>query len=111
MTTRQEGFGEGQHHYYRNVCRELRKTIESSKDISKLDEAFEEFLNAGRTIDWPHKNSEIYGKDEFEKIFQKLNTEYQRYRQALQSGNSISPKDLLDELSIAEMLEDRIKTR
>jgi hypothetical protein len=111
MTFGPEGFGEGQHRYFRNVCRELRKMIESSQDVNKLDEAYEEFLNAGREIDWPHKNSEIYAKDEFEKIFQKLNSEYQRYKQSLQSGNALGTKDLLDALSIAETLGDRIKAR
>lgn len=96
--------------HFRNALLQLRKTIQSSKDIDELKLHMEHFINANRRVVWPHHTSEVFHKDEAEKAVQKVVTEFQRYTQDLQLQKSQkSYQDLLDALFIVESMIDRLK--
>ena len=104
---------EEQHHYYRNVCLEFKKTIKSSKDVEQLQRQIDRFLNASKQVQWPpHEPSSIYRKDEVEKAVQKVANAFRRYIQELESdATRANPQDLLDTLSMVETMVGKLKVR
>jgi hypothetical protein len=102
--------GEDAHHYFRNVCIELKKTIKSSKDINQLEQEHERFINACKQMDWRHKNSGIYHKAEGDKAVSKAKAEFERYVGSLKSGDPLAnPQDLLDAILEVERLISSFK--
>lgn len=93
------------HHHFRNVCLGFKKTVKSTKDINELELALDRFINSSRQMNWHHKGSEVYHKDEGEKTSMKVLTEFQRYIQSIKSDpDSADPKGLLDAISSIERM-------
>jgi hypothetical protein len=85
---------------------EFRKTVQRSKDISELTEQMDRLLNASKEMTWIVHNSDIYHKHEGPKAMERLFTEFERYINHLQSGEKISPVDLIASLKeIEEIIE------
>lgn len=103
---------EEQSHYYRNVCLEFKKTIQTSKDPELLLEQVDRFLSASREVQWPHETSAKYHKDEAEKAVQKVANEFRRYLHELEGDPEKAQNvDLLNALKIVESLIDQLKVR
>jgi hypothetical protein len=102
---------EEQHHFYRNVCVDLKKAIKSSQDCNLLREKMDRFLNASREVAWPHHTSETYRKDQAEKAMQKVANEFKRYVTDLENGTGANPQNLLEALSRIEGMIDILKVR
>ena len=97
---------------YRNILLQLKKTIQTSKNIDELKMQMEHFINANRHVTWPHHTSAVYHKDEAEKAVGKVVTEYQRYIKGLENDDpDANYQDLLDALLIVESMLGRLKGR
>lgn len=70
--------------HFRNSFLQLKKTIQSSKNIEELNLQMEHFINTNRQITWPHHTSDVFHKDEAEKAVEKVVTEFRRYIKDLQ---------------------------
>lgn len=102
--------GEELHRFFRNVCIECKKTIEATTDISQLDSQIDRLIDTGKQMDWHHKNSGKYHKDEGEKAIVKVLTEYQRYKKALEGRqNPANKQDLIAAISEVQRLIDSLK--
>lgn len=103
---------EEHHHYFRNVCIELKKAIKDKKPKDELEQQIDRFLNASREMAWPHQTSDVYHKDTAEKAVQKVVNEFRRYLHDLESNpSSASAEDLLKALAIVETMIDSLKVR
>lgn len=95
---------------FRNTLLELKKTIQSSHNITELKMQMEHFINANRSVTWPHKSQAAFRKDEGEKAVAKVVTEFERYLKDLkhhQPKNSY--QNLLDAILMVESMIDRLK--
>ncbi len=98
------------HHHFRNICIEFKKVVKSSKDINELEVQMDRFINVCKGIDWPQKNSEVFRKNQVDKIFNRLMTEYKRYITALQSDTeNASSQDLTNAISDVGNLFETLK--
>lgn len=98
--------------YFRNTIIQFKKAIQFSKNIDELNEEMERFMNACRRVVWPHKTSETFRKDDGEKAVGKVVSEFQRYIADMKkNGTEATRQDLLDALTIAESVIDRLKKR
>lgn len=104
--------GEGQYHYYRNLCQELKKVIHASKEPEVLKQEVEKFINASRQVQWPHEPSETYHGDKSEKAVQKVVNEFLRYIKDLETEpGKAQYEDLLNSILILETQLDQLKIR
>ena len=103
--------GEEPHRYFRNICLDFIKKIKSSKDIDELQVEMERFLSASKEMDWHHKNTGVYHKDEGNKAVWKVWTEFKRYVMDLSSSNPHpgNPEDLLMAVQEVQRLVDSFK--
>ncbi len=92
------------HHHFRNICIEFQKTIKQSTDIRALDEQIDRFIDTSKQINWHHRNSGVYHKDEGAKACERVCSEYMRYRTGLQKDQGVNPQDLIDALLGVEQL-------
>ena len=105
-----KGPTEEPHRFFRNLCIEFRNTIKSSKDSSKLEWEMERFLDASKQMNWHHKNTGVYHKDEGEKAALKVWSEFNRYVADIKGNKSTAnPQDLLDALNEVERLVNNLK--
>ncbi|HSW86030.1 MAG TPA: hypothetical protein VLG49_00865 [Rhabdochlamydiaceae bacterium] len=100
--------GEEPHHFFRKVCIDFKKKIRSSKDSVELKEALERFVDSSKQLDWHHKSSGVYRKNEGDKAIHKVWTECTRYIDGLASNSN--PQDLLDALEAVDHLVDSLKS-
>lgn len=75
------------HHHARTVAAELKKTIRTSKDIAELRSALDRYLNVLRHLDWHRQTTDIYQKDEVEKLAQRLVREFERYIKSVEADS------------------------
>jgi len=95
---------------FRNVCREFKKAIQTTKDIDVLQTQIEHFVNANKKVRWPHETSAVFRKDTAEKAVTKVVTEFQRYlKDVIADPSQANPQDLLDSISIVESMIDLLK--
>jgi glycerol dehydrogenase-like iron-containing ADH family enzyme len=103
---------EEQHHYYRNVCIDLKKAIKTTKDCEVLREKMERFISASREVAWPTSASDVYHRDRAEKAIQKVANEFRRYLHDLEnSKKDTNPEDFLNALALVEAMVDTLKVR
>jgi hypothetical protein len=101
---------EDPHKYFRNILIQFRKTIKSSKDADLLQDQMAQFIDASRQMNWHHKQSGVYHKDQGEKAADKVWTEFKRYAQDLQMHpHQANPQDLLEALGEIERLVNSLK--
>jgi hypothetical protein len=92
-------------HYFRKLIVEFKKTVSSTKDVEKLNAQIDRFFNVSKEMNWNHKNSGVYHKDEGEKAANKVVNEFRRYINALQvDPKNAQPQDLQNALSEIERL-------
>lgn len=97
--------GEEPHRYFRNICIEFKKLLKSTKDMDALQIEMEKFLNAAKALDWRHKTSGVYHKDQGEKAADKVWTEFKRFIMVLATNpHRANPHDLIDAVSDIERL-------
>ena len=97
--------GQDPHSYFRNICIEFRKVINSSKNIDELQQIMNDFINASRQMIWKREKHQTYKKDEYEKAADKVFSEFTRYIEDLeQNPKSVISQDLLDALNEIERL-------
>lgn len=93
------------HPHFRKVCLEFKKCLKHSKDIAKLDQELDRFLNVSNEIKWPHKNSDVYHVDEGIKAISKVVKEYQRYKKSIQENSEKAiAQDVIEALQEVEAL-------
>lgn len=95
------------HRYFRNLCHEFKKAVQTSKNSLDLQQQMDQFIDASKQMDWHHKNTGVYHKEEGEKATNKVWVAFKRY--VLDLDNT-SPQDLLDALSEVERLVNSLKT-
>lgn len=104
--------GEGEPHFFRNLCRDFRKIAIHSKDPNEILEQTERFINACHDISWPHEHTETYRKDAAEKATQKVVNEAKRFMESLQKNPTAAvSQDLVDALTIVEKMASEIRFR
>lgn len=102
---------EDAHRYFRNLCIEFKKTVKSSKNSIELQQEMEQFMDASRQMNWHHKQTGVYRKEEGDKAADKVWAEFKRYVTDLQTDpDSANPQDLLDALGEVERLIKSLKT-
>lgn len=107
-----ESFGEGERHFFRNLCHDFEKVAQKSKKPEEILQEAERFLSACREIRWPEEKTARYHKQEAEKNLQKVITEARQYANALEnSPQKAIPNDLVDAISVAEKMASDIDAR
>lgn len=102
--------GEELHSYFRNLCLEFKKIVKKSKDIDELQIEMEKFINASRDMNWHHKSTGVYHKEEGEKATGKVWKEFKRYLfELLDHPEDANPQNLLDALAEVERLVEALK--
>ena len=97
--------GEDANHYFRNVCIEFEKTIRETENRKQLEMEMQRFIEIAKQMDWQHKTSGVYHKDEGEKAVDKVWKEFQRYIHQLRKHSPGAHKqDLLDALAAVKQL-------
>ncbi|MGE5195792.1 MAG: hypothetical protein ACM3JI_00500 [Anaerolineae bacterium] len=100
------------HRDFRNICIELKKVIHSSKDVERLQVEMDRFIDASKHMDWHHKTSGVYHKQEGDKAVGKVWAEFKRYKESLSSNPyQTNPQDLLNAFAEVERLVDSLKVR
>lgn len=95
------------HRYFRNLCHEFKKAIQTSKDSAELQQYMDQFIDYSKQMDWHKKNTGTYHKEEGEKATNKVWDEFKRYALNLEKAN---PQDLLDALTEVERLIKSLKS-
>ncbi len=102
--------GQDLHSYFRNLCQEFKKVVKASKDIDLLQIEMEKFINASRDMNWHHKPSGVYHKDEGEKATGKVWKEFKRYLfELLDHPKEANPQSLLEALADIEKIIQNLK--
>ncbi len=102
--------GEELHRFFRNTCIEFKKLVHSTRDIDLLQEEMQKFIDVSRQMDWHHKTTGVYHKDEGEKLADKVYAEFKRYIEALQeTPEQANPSDLLLTLDLMEQMVNSFK--
>ncbi len=103
--------GEELHRTFRNACIEFRHIIKRSNSATQLQDQMQDMIEIGKQMDWHHKNTGVYHKNEGTKAMDKLWSEFKRYIDGLttQEPHVPNPKDVLDALSEVERLVDSLK--
>jgi len=98
--------GEGQKHYFRNVCKEFRKTLGNTKEPEAILKQVETFINAIREVQWPSDHSKV------EKAAHKVLREVELYIEKLFTDNEKTfLQNLLDTLIEMEDMASEIHSR
>jgi hypothetical protein len=101
--------GKEPHRFFRNLCIEFKKLLQSSKDLTKLEAVMGDFLNASKEMNWHNKNTGVYHKAEGDKIVSKVWNEFKRYTLTLQSGTQADPEFVLTAIDDAISLINAMK--
>ncbi len=103
--------GEELHRTFRNACIEFRHKIKNSDSPEQIQEQMQHIIEIGKQMDWHHKNTGVYHKNEGTKAMDKLWAEFKRYFEGMttKEPHVPNPKDLLDALSEVERLCDSLK--
>ncbi len=95
--------GEEPHRAFRNTCIAFKKSLKSSKNADELEQLMQRFIEESKHMDWHHKNTAVYHKDEGDKLANKIFTEFERYISALRMGpDQAEPADVLTALDLME---------
>jgi hypothetical protein len=95
--------GEEPHRTFRNTCIVFKKTLKISKNPEELEQLMQRFIEESKQMDWHHRDTAVYHKDEGEKLADKVCTEFQRYATALQTDAAeANPADILTALDLVE---------
>ena len=95
------------HRYFRNLCHEFKKAVQTSKNSLELQQHMDQFIDASKQMNWHQKNTGVYHKEEGAKATDKVWAEFKRYVLNLDKAN---PQDLLDALEEVEQLIKSLKT-
>ena len=97
--------GEDLHHYFRKICIEFKKTIQSSQDPDSLELQMQMFINTSKNVNWHQQPQAVYRKPEGEKAVEKVWTEFKRYVNTLKTTpEKAKSQDLLVALDEVERL-------
>lgn len=95
--------GEEPHRSFRNTCIAFRKILKLSKNADELEQLMGRFIEESKQMEWHRKKSDVYHKDEGEKLADKLFSEFHRYAAALRSNpEQANPHDVLTALDLME---------
>lgn len=95
--------GEERHRAFRNTLIQFKKIIRSSKNVDEIEQEMQNFIDECRQMDWHAKTSEVYHKDEGEKLANKIYAELERYVMALrQKSHDAQSSDLMNALDLME---------
>ncbi len=98
------------HRYFRNSCIEFKKTIHATQDLNLLQEQMEKFISAAKQVNWHHKSSDGFRKNDGEKAADKVWKEFDRYFRSLSKDpKKASAQDLLNALAEIERLIQNFK--
>lgn len=93
------------HRDFRNLCMDIKNKIKTSKDPNELEWEIERFVDASKQMNWHHKSSDVFKKEEGDKTTHKVYMEFKRYVNELKFNKAkASTKDLLDAFSELEKL-------
>ncbi len=93
--------GENSHRVFRNVCVELKRTIQKTpKNKKLLLVQMDRFLDASKNMHWKQseKNKSVYHKDEKTKAVDRVFEIFKRYLEDVED----SPQALLDAVTVVE---------